>query len=123
MLHVPPQSTSVSVPFCFPSEQEGWAQVKAPGVQTPLSQSRASRQARPLTHLGQFPPQSVADSLPFFTPSLQAAAMHWNWVQTRLTQSSATSQTLKSTHLLGQELPQSMSGSCPFLTLSLQDGT
>jgi len=41
----------------------------------PLWQSRFVLQLLPNAHLGQVPPQSTSDSVPFFTPSLQEDAI------------------------------------------------
>jgi len=74
--HVPPQSTSVSVPFLTPSLQADAEQKCEPG-QTPLVQSAAikhplpSAQVLPGAHV---PPQSVSVSFPFFTLSVQTGA-------------------------------------------------
>jgi hypothetical protein len=67
---LPPQSTSVSLPFCTLSVGEGaWHTLP---VQTPLVQSVApTLQALPSAHFGAWPPpQSTSVSLPFLMPSL-----------------------------------------------------
>jgi hypothetical protein len=67
---LPPQSTSVSSPFCTWSEQPGSTQV--PFVQTPWSQSPWLRQDCPAWQSGQtLPPQSTSLSSPFRTRSRQ----------------------------------------------------
>jgi hypothetical protein len=61
---LPPQSTSVSLPFCTPSAHEPGLQT--PELQTLLRQSPATRQvfvAAQAEH--EFPPQSTSVSLPF----------------------------------------------------------
>jgi hypothetical protein len=70
--HCPPQSTPVSMPFFTPSAQVGAAHVEA--TQTPLPQSMDSAHGSPSSQLpgGQTcPPQSMATSEPFCTPSWQ----------------------------------------------------
>src|SRR5436190_2068546 len=72
LVHEPPQSLSVSLPFLTLSLHCGAAQV--PAVQTPLSQSAPTEHLLPGTHgLQVAPPQSRSVSLPFFTPSAQFA--------------------------------------------------
>jgi hypothetical protein len=73
VLQLPPQSTSVSVPFLTRSLQAGiWHTLL---VHTPLWQSALTEQPFVSAHLAvQVPPQSTSVSAPFFTPSLQAAA-------------------------------------------------
>ena len=69
---VPPQSTSVSVPFGVESVQVGSLQVLVGlPVQTLLRQSPATEQSLSLAQSGQLPPQLTSVSLPFFTPSEQ----------------------------------------------------
>jgi hypothetical protein len=61
---LPPQSTSVSLPFSTWSLQLAAAQW--PALQTPLTQSPAAPHATPSEHAGHVPPQSTALSEPFF---------------------------------------------------------
>ena len=69
----PPQSTSVSLPFCTTSEQFGTWQMLP--MHTPLTQSAATLHSFPLSHCGQaLPPQSVSVSSWFFTLSLHVGA-------------------------------------------------
>ena len=70
---LPPQSISVSVPFCTPSLQVGaWQTFE---VHTPLSQSPPTAQPWPTVHGEQVPPpQSTSVSAPFCTVSLQFGA-------------------------------------------------
>jgi len=73
--HEPPQSTSVSSPFIFVSEQEAVLQILL--SQTLLLQSPPFWQAFPALHLlVQEPPQSTSVSPPFFTPSEQLGVAH-----------------------------------------------
>ncbi len=68
---VPPQSTSLSVPFLTPSLQVGAAQVSS-AAQIPSVQSVPSAQLAPSAHrVGHDPPQSTSLSLPSFLPSVQ----------------------------------------------------
>jgi hypothetical protein len=70
---VPPQSTSVSVPFCTVSVQVGAEQVPL-AEQTLSIQSPPTRHVLPSAHGGQTePPQSMSVSVPSFWPSLQPA--------------------------------------------------
>ncbi|WP_248354746.1 hypothetical protein [Anaeromyxobacter oryzae] len=71
---VPPQSTSVSVPFLTASAQLGdWHE---PDAQTPLEQSRPRTQALPSAHAGQAPPpQSTPVSAPSRIPSTQVGVV------------------------------------------------
>src|SRR5437870_3806682 len=72
----PPQSRSVSPPFCAPSLHVA-AHVLATGSQRPPTQSESAAHAAPNAHfLGQPPPQSTLVSGPFFTPSLHDGAAH-----------------------------------------------
>jgi hypothetical protein len=68
----PPQSTSLSAPFCTPSLHEGIAQV--PPTHTWLVQSDAIEQLFPGAQAGQVLPQSTSVSVPFLTPSLHEGA-------------------------------------------------
>src|SRR5262245_62034016 len=61
----PPQSSSVSLPFCTPSSQR--AETQAKSRQEPLWQSSLPRHCLPVTHLSHSPPQSRSVSLPFAT--------------------------------------------------------
>jgi hypothetical protein len=69
----PPQSTSVSVPFCTPSAQSGAAQ--NPALHRWLEQSASETQTRPGGQSVQAaPPQSMSVSAPFLMPSRQVGA-------------------------------------------------
>jgi hypothetical protein len=70
----PPQSTSDSVPFSWPSEQL-MAMHREP-THLPLEQSVVTAQDAPLPHGGQPPPQSVSVSAPFFVRSVHVGAAH-----------------------------------------------
>jgi hypothetical protein len=76
VLHEPPQSTSVSLPFLTPSLQ--LPDVQTLLVQTPLEQSLPVVHDRPPAQRVQLevPPQSTADSPPFLTVSLHAGTAH-----------------------------------------------
>jgi hypothetical protein len=71
--HVPPpQSTSVSAPFCTLSVQLApWQMLP---THTPLWQSPPPVHCLPAAHLPQLPPQSMSVSVPFFTVSVQLGA-------------------------------------------------
>ena len=64
---LPPQSTSVSLPFFTPSVQLAVTGARhVPLVQMPLAQSAAAEHVPPLAHfVAQLPPQSTSVSLPF----------------------------------------------------------
>jgi hypothetical protein len=116
-LHVPPQSTSVSVPFFTESAHPGvW---QTPAVHTELRQSLGNRHAAPPVHTPHAPPpQSMSVSLPFLTKSVQLAA--WQTAaQTSDTQSPAALQTLPVPHDGQVAPPQSASVSLPLTTASL----
>jgi hypothetical protein len=126
----PPQSTPVSPPFLTPSLHVATAQTLP--VQTPLKQSRATRQRLPSAHGLQMcamlvPPQSTSVSVEFWIPSLQvgASATHvmLAWSQLPFTQSVEAVQVWPSAHL-GHivEPPQSTPVSPPFLAPSLHVG-
>src|SRR2546430_11314510 len=66
---LPPQSTSVSVPFLIPSVQLACTQL--PLTQWPDAQSESLPQEPPILHAGQAPPQSTSVSFWFFVPSAQ----------------------------------------------------
>src|SRR5437867_4134914 len=106
LLQGPPQSISVSPPFLIPSLQVGTAQL--PPVQTPVAQSLAEEQIRPMPHLLQLPPQSMSVSLPFLIPSVQPAGAHSPAPHTSDWQSVAPVQALP-TGQRGQLPPQSVS--------------
>ena len=94
-------------------------------MQTPNKQSLPAVHALLMSHLGQVvdPPQSVSLSPPFFTTSVQVAALQVPDVQTALVQSLANMQVLFVAHL-GQVVdpPQSVSLSPRFLTVSMHVG-
>ncbi len=123
--HVPPQSTSLSLPFLIPSVQVGSA-VQIPATQLVLVQSVPARQVLPLAQsAAQLPPQSTSVSVPFFTPSVQVGAggAQRPAEQLVLEQSALTPQVLPLAHLAAQLPPQSTSLSLPFLMPSLQVGS
>jgi hypothetical protein len=80
--HVPPQSTSDSVPFFTPSEHEGTWQTF--DVQTPLWQSAGTAHPLVSAHGEHAPPQSTSVSVPFLVPSVQPGAWHTLVAQTPL---------------------------------------
>jgi hypothetical protein len=87
------------------------------------TQSAALEQVFPRAHLLQLvPPQSVSDSPPFFTVSVQVGAWHLLPVQTPLVQSAAKRHPLPSPQLAAQEPPQSTSVSKPLRAPSVQVG-
>jgi hypothetical protein len=98
-VQLPPQSTSVSVPFFTKSEQTATAHLD--DVQTPLVQSEPTKQAFVSAHnaeqvdpVAATPPQSRSVSVPFFTLSGHFAATHFELVQTPDEQSVAAEQVL-----------------------------
>jgi hypothetical protein len=71
---VPPQSTSVSVPFIVPSVHvgSGW---QVPPVQMSVVQSPLPPHMSPGVQVGpHVPPQSTSDSVPFIIPSVHVGA-------------------------------------------------
>jgi hypothetical protein len=68
------------------------------------------------------PPQSTADSCPFFTPSVHVAAWHTLLEHTTLAQSPATLHGSPGPQPGQLPPPQSMLVSAPFLTPSLHAG-
>ena len=73
----PPQSTSVSAPFCAPSSQ-AIRSLHTPSPQNPEAQSLLCTQARPSAHAAQsIPPQSISVSTPFCSPSPHTPAANW----------------------------------------------
>jgi len=125
---LPPQSTSLSLPFFRASLQLAGVQVPfAP--QMPFTQSAATAQAFPSPHFllvgaaAQLPPQSTAVSVPFFTLSLQVGTAQVPEVQTPLAQLRPAP--VPDPHIWpfaqpGQEPPQSTSVSVLFRTPSAQ---
>src|SRR5690242_3234014 len=93
---------------------------QTPSGQSPLAQSVSTRQNSPSAHGEQPPPQSVAVSAPFFTPSMQVGVEHAPAAQTPLRQSAATRQGSRSLHFSMQLPPQSVAVSAPFMTPSEQ---
>ena len=129
-LHIPPQSGAVSVPFCTPSLQ-------VEGVQVPLAPHSLSAQSLPVAHIFPsaqagawsalplpLPPQSVSDSVPFFTPSVAVGASHTFFVgsHSSLVQSPLTTQAVPSTHA-AHVPPQSAAVSVPSFVPSAQLGS
>jgi hypothetical protein len=119
---VPPQSTSVSVPFLTVSLHD--AVVHLPALHRLLAQSVFKVQFLAAAQRAQVvePPQSVSDSPPLVWPSAQLAVWHTLPVHTLLVQSEATPHALVGPHLVQVPPPQSMSVSAPFLKESLQVG-
>ena len=118
----PPQSTSVSVPFCTESEDVGALHVSFE-PQTLLAQSVAAAQPPPVAHGAQLPPQSTPVSVPFLIVSTQLAAWQTCEAQWELVQSVAALHSFPSPQ--GPHgPPQSMSVSISFFTPSVHvDGT
>jgi hypothetical protein len=117
---VPPQSTSVSLPFFTMSEQVGIWQVGGFPLQTPLWQSPAPAQRLPFRHFGQSDPQSTSVSVWFKTPSEQVAVRHRLPVQTPLLQSTPPwhERLVSQRGQVRLAPPQSMSVSSPLRTTS-----
>jgi hypothetical protein len=117
---LPPQSTSVSLPFLAASVHVAVAQ--RPPVQAPLMQSVYVVHRNPFAQSGHVPPpQSTSVSKPFFTSSLQDVAMQWPAEHSLLAQSARTVHTWPFAQRLHVP-PQSMSTSLPFLTRSVHEG-
>jgi hypothetical protein len=73
---LPPQSTSVSSPFWAASEHDVGATAHALAEHVADAQSLAAPQTAPREQAGHSPPpQSIADSRPLSTPSLQRGAL------------------------------------------------
>jgi hypothetical protein len=120
--HVPPQSTSVSVPFFTVSVHAAALHFFVTLSQTPVAQSAPTAHVLLSAHfVAHVPPQSTSVSVPFLTVSLHAAALHFFVVlsQTPLAQSVAAAHVLLSVHF-EHVPPQSTSVSAPFLIVSLQ---
>lgn len=116
---VPPQSTSVSVPFFAPSVHDAGAHT--PVEHEPLAHSVPDRHAMPV-HLRHGPPQSVPVSVPFWMPSLHDVVAQIQLTQLApFWQSVVVTHDLPIGHLEQSMPPQSMSDSVPFLTRSVQD--
>lgn len=93
----------------------------------PLAQLRLW-QSVPVAHVAKFgqgaqepPPQSIALSVPFFTPSVHWAAAHVPFEQTAVVQSPPEMHPRPVAHF-GQVPPQSLSVSAPFLAPSVHVG-
>jgi hypothetical protein len=120
---LPPQSMSVSLPFLMASLQ--LAATHLPFVHFPLlgsTQSALVLHSLFTAQPPQLPPQSTSVSLPFWTPSLQAAAAHFLATHLPLA-GSAQSASLAQPLWGGQPPqlpPQSTSVSLPFFTASPQ---
>jgi hypothetical protein len=110
---LPPQSTSLSAPFCTPSPQVGAWQALA--VHTPLAQSAGIEHLAAVLHL-------MSVSVPFRTPSVHVGTAHVA-LQTPLLQSVAALHVVPSAHPFEQLPPQSVPVSDPFFTPSVQVGT
>src|SRR5262245_37988782 len=67
------------------------------------------------------PPQSMSDSVPFRTPSVQLAATQALPLQILLTQSFMVTQRFPFAHAVHEVPPQSMSVSVPFILASVHD--
>jgi hypothetical protein len=118
---LPPQSTSVSVPFLTLSEQLGAWQMLL--THTPLRQSLADAQDLPAAHLPQLaPPQSTSVSVPFLMRSVHVGAWHLSGLPEHmpLWQSLADAHVAPVPHFGHDAPPQSTSVSVPFLTTSVQ---
>jgi hypothetical protein len=121
LLHDPPQSMSVSLPFLTMSLHLGAWQMRP--VQTPLEQSLDAEHALPsLQALHAPPPQSMSVSLPFLTVSLHLGAWQTKPVQTRVEQSLFWEHAVPSAQALHVGPPQSTPVSLPFRIPSRQVG-
>ncbi len=117
----PPQSMSLSPPFCLPSLQV--AGVHVPPVQILLTQSLPMLHILPSAQAGHIgPPQSTSVSLLFCTPSEQLAGAQTLLMQLSDWQSVLLAHFWASTHLGQLGPPQSLSVSVPFCTPSEQEG-
>ena len=112
---LPPQSTSLSDPFFFPSSQL----MQAPCSQLLEAQSLAKPQLLPSGQSWQGPPQSTSDSPWFFTSSAQVGSLQTPKMQVTLRQSAWVSQKRPLAQAL-QGPPQSTSDSPPFFSPSSQ---
>src|SRR5262245_22441752 len=90
-------------------------------IHTELAQSAAPLQARPSAHRLHDPPQSIADSEPFLTPSEQVGTWQTCPAHTELAQSEASLHESQSVHG-SHEPPQSIAVSNPFSIPSEQIG-
>ena len=115
----------------FPSEAVGFAAKSSlqlvaywqlPCLHRLVLQSAPIVQLNPRLQGLQVPPQSTSVSAPFFTVSVQLAAVQSLAEQTPLVQSEAAVHTLVSGHLEQVPPPQSTSVSAPFFTVSVQEG-
>src|SRR5262245_64211652 len=109
LVHEPPQSTSVSVPFFTPSLQAGAVQTRL--VHFPLVQSVFCVQGWPSAQGPQsIPPQSMPVSFVSFTMLVQLASTETCApLQMPLTQSVLAAQSIPLAHLLAQEPADSRS--------------
>ncbi len=120
---LPPQSTSVSVPFFTPSVYEAGWQVSGVPEQTLSVQSLAAPHPFPSAQRGQAgPPQSTSVSVPFFAPSLHITAAQIAFRQTSLAQSAGPPHPCPCGQVGAPMPPQSMPVSVPFFTPSVVDG-
>jgi hypothetical protein len=113
---------SVSVPFLTVSMHVG---VRHVTLQTPLTQSAATRHVLLATHLGHtVPPQSTSVSAPFLCVSAQVAVVQVLVVgeQKLVLQSAATAHPWPDPQFVEHVPPQSRSVSTPFLTPSVHVG-
>jgi hypothetical protein len=100
---LPPQSTSLSVPFTTPSSQDAGRQVSP--VQTRLTQSDGMAHLRLSAQGVQVPPQSLSVSLPFWTLSTHVGALQRLFVHTRESQSAPIAQLWPVGHVAEHPLP------------------
>ncbi len=91
-------------------------------MHTRLWQSFPEPHACPVPHGVHEPPQSTADSVPFFTPSLHVAVWQTPPMQRLLLQSASLPQAAPSKHDGHVDPPQSTADSAPFFTKSMQVG-
>lgn len=103
----------------YPEAGQGLAQI--PFRHTEEAQSAPEPQLRSSAQAVQEPPQSVSDSVPFFTPSVQEGGWQAPPAQTDDWQSDAWLQPAPGAHP-GQPPPQSRPVSFPFFAPSEQEG-
>jgi hypothetical protein len=120
---VPPQSTSLSPPFFWPSLQAGATATHTPPSHLPPAQSAPPPQRLPSAHGSQVPPQSTSLSAWFLNPSAQVAVAQKPSLQKPLRQFWWVTHPWPSGHWPQSPPPQSTPDSSPFLMPSVQVAT
>jgi hypothetical protein len=121
----PPQSVSVSIPFCIVSMHVASGGAQVPVSQLLLTQSEFAMHVSPFMHWGQVgPPQSVSVSIPFCIVSVHVGpgGAHVPPMQLLLTQSEFTPHMSPFMHWGQSGPPQSTSVSIPLCVMSEQLG-